>query len=92
MRKASPISKSDRINTRIDVGLKKRAVKIFDRLGLTEAEAIRLFYAQVELHQGIPFPVTVPNAATIAALEEANKPEKLPSFKTFRALRNHAGL
>lgn len=92
MKKASPISKSDRINTRIDVGLKKRAVKIFDRLGLTEAEAIRLFYAQVELHQGIPFPVTVPNVTTIAALDETNKPEKLPSFKTFRALRNHTGL
>ena len=92
MRKAAHISKSDRINTRIDGGLKKRAVKIFDRLGLTEAEAIRLFYAQVELHQGIPFPVTVPNATTIAALDETNKPENLPSFKTFRALRNHTGV
>ena len=86
------MSKSDRINTRIDVGLKKRSVKIFDRLGLTEAEAIRLFYAQVELHQGIPFPVTVPNTTTIAALNETNEPEKLPSFKTFRALRNHTGV
>lgn len=83
---------SDRINTRIDIGLKKRAVKIFDRLGLSEAEAIRLFYAQVELHQGIPFPVTVPNATTIAAFEETKKPEKLPSFKTFRALRNQTGV
>ncbi len=83
---------SDRINTRIDIGLKKRAVKIFDRLGISEAEAIRLFYAQVELHQGIPFPITVPNATTIAAFDETNQPENLPSFKTFRALRNHTGV
>ena len=30
---------SERINTRIDTGLKRKAVKVFDRLGLTEAEA-----------------------------------------------------
>ncbi|MDN5942378.1 MAG: type II toxin-antitoxin system RelB/DinJ family antitoxin [Nitrospira sp.] len=85
------MSMSDRINTRIDTGLKKKAVKIFDRLGITEAEAIRLFYAQVELHQGIPFPLTVPNADTLEAFEETNKPEKLPSFKSFRALRQQTG-
>lgn len=86
------MSMSDRINTRIDIRLKKGAVKVFERLGLSEAEAIRLFYAQVELHQGIPFPIKVPNAATLEAFEETNTPEKLPSFKTFRALRNSKGL
>lgn len=85
------MSMSDRINTRIDTGLKKKAVKIFDRLGITEAEAIRLFYAQVELHQGIPFPITVPNAETLAAFAESRDPQKLPTFKTFRALRDHTG-
>ena len=82
---------SDRINTRIDTTLKKKALKIFDRLGLSEAEAIRLFYAQVVLHQGIPFPVKIPNATTLAAFEEATTPEKLPSYKSFRALRDRAG-
>ena len=82
---------ADRINTRIDTNLKKKALKVFDRLGLSEGEAIRLFYAQVELHQGIPFPVKVPNAATLAAFEETNTPEKLPSYKNFRALRDRTG-
>jgi DNA-damage-inducible protein J len=82
---------ADRMNTRIDTTLKKKALNVFDRLGLSEAEAIRLFYAQVELHQGIPFPVKVPNAATLAACEESKNPEKLPSFKNFRALRDRAG-
>ena len=82
---------SDRINTRIDTKLKKKALKVFDRLGLSEAEAIRLFYAQVELHQGIPFPVKVPNAATLAAFEETNTPDKLASYKSFRAIRDRAG-
>ena len=82
---------ADRINTRIDTNLKKKALKVFGRLGLSEAEAIRLFYAQVELHQGIPFPVKVPNAATLAAFEESKNPAKLPSYKNFRALRDRAG-
>jgi DNA-damage-inducible protein J len=92
MRKVANMPMSDRINTRIDTALKKKALKIFDRLGLTEAQAIRLFYAQVDLHQGIPFPLNVPNAATLAAFEETAKPEKLSSYKSFRALRDRAGM
>ena len=80
---------ADRINTRIDTNLKKKALKVFDRLDLSEAEPIRLFYAQVELNQGIPFPVKI--AATLAAFEETNTAEKLPSYKNFRALRDRAG-
>jgi len=86
------MSMTERINTRIDMNLKKKALKIFDRLGLSEAEAIRMFYAQVELHQGIPFPVQIPNAATLAAFEETRKPEKLPSYRNFRALRDDTGI
>ena len=78
---------SDRINTRIDAGLKKKAVKVFERLGLTEAEAIRIFYTQVDLHQGIPIPLMIPNAHTRDAFEEAKHLEQLLPFKNVRALR-----
>ena len=91
-KKTVQMAMSERINTRIDTGLKRKAVKVFDRLGLTEAEAIRLFYAQVELHQGIPFPLMIPNAHTLEAFEEAKHPEKIPSFKIFRALRSRTGI
>jgi DNA-damage-inducible protein J len=91
MRKAGRVATSGRINTRIDAGLKKKAVKVFERLGLTEAEAIRLFYAQVDLCQGIPFPLMIPNVHTRDAFEEAKHPEQLPSFKNFRVLRSRMG-
>lgn len=91
MRKAGRVATSGRINTRIDAGLKRKAVKVFERLGLTQAEAIRLFYAQVELHQGIPFPLIIPNVHTREAFEEAKHPEQLPSFKNFRAIRSRTG-
>ena len=85
------MSMADRMNTRIDTTLKKKALNVFDRFGVSEAEAIRLLYAQVEWHQGIPFPVKIPNAATLAACEETNTPETLPPYKNFRALRDRAG-
>jgi DNA-damage-inducible protein J len=78
---------TDRVTTRIDPTIKKKALKVFSQLGLSEAEAIRLFYAQVILHHGIPFPVMVPNAETLASFEEGHKPEKLRSYKNFRELR-----
>ena len=85
------MSMTDRVTTRIDPALKKKAIKVFSRLGLSEAEAIRLFYAQVILHHGIPFPVKVPNAETLVAFEEGGKPEKLRSYKNFRELRDELG-
>lgn len=81
------MSMTDRVTTRIDPAIKKKALKVFSQLGLSEAEAIRLFYAQVILHQGIPFPVRVPNAETLASFEESRKSEKLRSYKNFRELR-----
>jgi DNA-damage-inducible protein J len=89
MRKAGQVAMSDRINTRIDAGLKKKAMKVFERLGLTEAEAIRLFYAQVDLRQGIPIPLMIPNAHTLEAFEEGKHLVKLLSFKSFREFRSH---
>ncbi|MBI4383977.1 MAG: type II toxin-antitoxin system RelB/DinJ family antitoxin [Nitrospinae bacterium] len=86
------MSMTDRVTTRIDPDLKKKALKVFSQLGLSEAEAIRLFYAQVILHHGIPFPVKVPNAETLAAFEESRKPEKLRSYKKFRELRDELGV
>ena len=91
MTKAGQVATSDHIHARIDSDLKKKAVKVFERLGLTEAEAIRLFYAQVELHQDIPFPLMIPNVQTRDAFEEAKHPEQLPSFKNFRAIRSRTG-
>ena len=98
MRKAATVrvhkmaTMSDRITTRIDTRLKKKAVKVFDRLGLSEAEAIRLFYAQVELHQAIPFPLHIPNAETIAALKESQSLKKGSTYKNFRQVRDELGV
>ena len=59
------------IRARIDPELKQLAETILDSLGLNTSDAIRLFYKQITLNDGLPFPVKVPNAETIQAMRDA---------------------
>lgn len=61
------------INTRIEPKLKQEAESILHRVGLTSAEAIRLFYKQVCLRKGLPFEVKLPNKTTLRAMRDADK-------------------
>ena len=48
------------VRARVDSTLKNDTEKVFDKLGLTTTEAIRLFLAQVKLRGGLPFEVRLP--------------------------------
>ena len=61
------------INTRVEPKLKIEAENILHQVGLSAAEAIRLFYKQICLHNGLPFEVKIPNSKTIKAMQNANK-------------------
>ena len=80
-------AKTELIHARIDPRLKKSADRIFSQIGISTTEAIRLFLKQVELHQGLPFPVSIPNEETVAAMMEANSPATLRRYRSFRELR-----
>lgn len=43
---------------------------------------------QVEVHKGLPFPVSIPNEQTVAAMAEANNPATLKRYRSFRELRD----
>ena len=79
--------KTRMIHARIDPKLLKSAARVFSRIGLSTTEAIRLFLKQVELHRGLPFPVSIPNEETVAAMMEANNPAALRRYRSFRELR-----
>lgn len=79
--------KTQMIHARIDPKLKRSAERVFSQIGISTTEAIRLFLRQVELHKGLPFPVKVPNAETVAAMTEANDPATLRRYSSFRELR-----
>ncbi len=74
-------AKTLRVQARIEPELKVAAERVFESLGLTPTEAIRVFYRQVELHQGLPFDVRIPNKTTQAAIDEAETIENLESFE-----------
>ena len=61
------------VNTRIEPKLKNRAEAILRKVGLSSAEAVRLFYMQVCLYKGLPFEVKIPNKSTIKAMQNADK-------------------
>lgn len=47
------------IRARTEPGLKQKAEKILRLLGLSPSDAINIFYQQVVLHKGIPFPINL---------------------------------
>lgn len=76
------MNKAATINARIEPALKQKAEGILHAVGLSTAEAIRIFYTQVCLNNGLPFAVKLPNAKTAAAIEELenNKGSKYNSL------------
>jgi addiction module RelB/DinJ family antitoxin len=79
------MAKTVLFRTRVDARRKKNAERILSRVGLTPGQLVNMVFAQVELKNGLPFAVNayatddgylphVPNAATLAAMQE--KPGK----------------
>jgi len=60
------------IRSRIDPKIKAKAAQLFEHMGLTLSEAVRLFIYQSVAEERIPFSINVPNAVTRAALEEVS--------------------
>ena len=66
-------AKTGMIRARIDPELKARAEAILGILGLNASDAIRLFYTQITLSDGLPFDVRIPNAETRETIREARE-------------------
>ena len=84
--------KTSTISARIDPELKNRVEQVFKELGLTSSQAIMLFYKQVELQQGLPFIVRIPNDLTVGALEDAKSRRNMESFNTVEDLIDDLGI
>ena len=70
------------VRVTIDSALKEEAEKILAQLGLSPTEAITLFYRQVEMHQGLPFEINIPNSETFKAIEDAISGKDLHRYKS----------
>jgi DNA-damage-inducible protein J len=59
------------VHIRVDETLKTQAVETLATMGLSLSDAVRVFLTRVVAEQGLPFELKAPNAATRAALAEA---------------------
>lgn len=86
------MTKTAVITARVDPDLKQRTELVLKELGLTPTQAITLFYKQVNLHQGLPFPVSIPNAETRQAIEDAQEGRGVKRFDTPEKLFEDLGI
>ena len=75
------------IRARISPDLKSEAEAVFAGLGVSPAEAIRLFYRQVTLHRSLPFEAKIPNAPTREAMRQARSGEGLVEYSSLDELK-----
>ena len=69
-----PAIKTANVNARIDQNVKTQAEAILTRMGLPRSVAIDIFYRQIIMHGGLPFPVTIP-ASRLPSLDEMSTAE-----------------
>ena len=81
------MAKTEMIRARVEPEVKREAEELFSALGLSVTEAITLFYKQVAIHRGLPFPMRIPNAATAAALQEARTGEGVTTYASLDELK-----
>ena len=78
---------------RIDEEEKQQTFEVFNELGVTPAQAIKMFFTQVRRTHSIPFPIEkTPNTETIKTIEETQKGENLVVCKDANDLFDKLGI
>jgi DNA-damage-inducible protein J len=76
------MAKDGYLSARIDKSLMDEVHAIFSQLGVSRTEALTIFYSQVRLTKGLPFPVRIPNIETQQTFEKTDSGEDLHSAKS----------
>ena len=84
--------KTEQVNIRIEPQVKKAAETVFKKLGLTPSQAVKMFYRQAVLQQGLPFSVNIPNRETLKAMRELEEGEDARRFDRFEDYLDELGL
>ncbi len=85
-------NKTTTVRARIEPKLKEETEHIFDELGISTTEAIRLFFTQVKLHRGLPFEVKIPNQDTEKAILDAQGRLNLRKTESSEQLFDELGI
>jgi len=76
------------INIRTEGETKRQIENLFSQFGITVSDAVNMFFHQALMQNGFPFTpkVPVPNAATLAAMEEVEEMLKTGSGESFNSM------
>lgn len=69
--------KNSVIRARIEPELKENVEKVLNSLGMTPTDAIRIFFKQIELRNGLPFVIEIPNKETEKVFKETDEGKNL---------------
>jgi DNA-damage-inducible protein J len=69
--------KTSIINARVKPELKGDVEQILSKLGITTTQAITMFFEQIRMSRGIPFPLQLPNDETVQAMQDARENREL---------------
>jgi DNA-damage-inducible protein J len=86
------MAKTATARARVHPDVKKEAERILTECGLTASQGIELFYRQVILSRGLPFPVQSYNAQTRRVLKESEDGVDIMEFDSAEALFEDLGL
>jgi len=86
------MSKSAMVRARIEPDLKQHAEEVFHNLGISVTQAITIFYKQVELRNGLPFNVNIPNEKTLRTFEATDSGNDLNICENSDDMFNSLGI
>lgn len=61
------------LQVRIDENTKKSAKKVLDKIGMDMSSAVKVYFKQIVITQGLPFPLLTENRLTIQQEKEILK-------------------
>ena len=79
------------VHVRVDDVVKAQATEALAAMGLSVSDAVRMLLVRTAAEKALPFDVRVPNAATVAAIEELEQ-GKGKRFKDADALFKDLGI
>jgi DNA-damage-inducible protein J len=79
------------VHIRVDEKVKEDATATLAAMGMSVSDAVRMLLVRVAAEKALPFKVRVPNAATVKAMQAADKGQG-KRFKTANALFEELGI
>jgi DNA-damage-inducible protein J len=73
LQRNTPMAANQLVQARIDGAIKKEAAAVLAAIGLTVSDAVRLLLTRIAHDHALPFDPLIPNATTIAAMQEARR-------------------